>query len=59
MKPNNSKLDKIYLKMYLAYLDGKGCKLTIHDVETLYSNFGNLWDELLESHEKEKMKELM
>lgn len=45
--------------MYMSYLEGKGCKLAIHDIETLHQEFGDLWESLFEEREKLKMKELM
>lgn len=53
------KLKLVYMKMYLSYLDGTGCKLTITDIETLNSHLGKEWEQLFNRHENDKMKELM
>ena len=56
---NLSKIDKLHMKMYMAYLDGKGCKLTITDIETMNREYGKMWESSFEESEKMKIKELM
>lgn len=56
---SKNKINNLHIKMYMSYLEGKGCKLAIHDIETLHQEFGDLWESLFEEREKLKMKELM